>query len=191
MIINELNNKKEISLLFFFIFTIISCRFVGLTHDYNILNDKQKEIIQSFDSSTNLKNGYIYEINATQLKRLIREYDRAMVYVFTNGCSSKYCKPLNYYVNYAKENNYKLFLVMTGYTHLKQTLEQEINLPFFSINHKYYGTNIRKYYTQYFENELLDKQINDHSDYQGDIYIFQKGKLIEILKDFKEKPYNQ
>lgn len=178
------SNIGKCFLSFLLISIISSCRITGLTNDYEKLSDKQKGIILKFkDSSTKLTNGYIYEINATQLKELIKKHDKAMVYIFTNGCSLKDCKPLNYYVDFAKKNNYKLFLVMTGYGNLQQTIEQKVDIPFFSIDSKYYSTNIRKYYTQYFENELLDKPKNENLNIRGNIYIFEKGNFVIVLND--------
>ncbi|MBS9774666.1 MAG: hypothetical protein KGV59_05860 [Tenacibaculum sp.] len=150
-----------------------------MTNDYNKLNREQKKIITKFKSDT-LTNNVIYEINAIQLKKLIKKYDKAIVYLFTNGCISSECKPLNYYIDYSEKNNYKLFLVMTGYSNLQETINQDLETPYFSIDCDYYQTKIRPLYTKYFKNELLSKKYSE--EYLGDLFFFKKGKLITVKK---------
>src|SRR5690606_15223959 len=125
------------SFLIFFI--LHSCvQVIGLTNDYGKLSEEQKYLISPLKNFDNLENGKIYTLNSTQLKEELKKHPKSLVYVFTNGCVSKYCLPMNIYINYAETNGYKLFLVMNGYANLSQTLDQEAEVSYFSIDNNFY-----------------------------------------------------
>src|SRR5690606_21672394 len=54
----------------------------------------------------------IFIINHEQFFKELKNHQKVLVYIFVNGCKSKYCQPLYIYENWCKENEYKLFLVM-------------------------------------------------------------------------------
>lgn len=173
---------KNHLLLPIFTFLIYSCITIGgLTNDYNKLNDEQKSLISPLKSFDDLENGKIYTINPVQLKEELKNHPKSMVYVFTNGCSSEYCFPMNVYISYAKINNYKLFLVMNGYTQLNETLAQEAEVPYFSIDNEYYSVNNRSKYSSYFENELMDlPKETKHKEYPGNLFFFENGEFKRV-----------
>ena len=161
-----------------------SCFIQGVTSDYGKLDENQKAKIIQLKSFNNLKPGIIYLINASQLKDEIRKYPKTIVYIFTNGCSSSHCKPLNVYENYAKKHDYKLFLVMTGFADLDQTTDQDIITPLLAVDNKYYKSRLRNNYVRFFTNDLLDKPLKSKdSEYQGSLYFFRNGKFERILED--------
>ncbi len=133
---------------------LINCTINGLTNDYGKLSEDQKSMISQLKSFENLENEKIYIVNSNQLKSEIKNYPKAIVYVFTNGCTTKYCLPINVYKSYAETNAYKLFLVMNGYSKLNETLDQRAEIPYFSIDNEYYGVSNRNKYSTFFENEL-------------------------------------
>ncbi len=155
----------------------------GLTDDYETLTKEQKELILPFDSLNKLKNGFVYMINAEQLKIELSKYKKSIVYCFTNGCTSSYCEPISTYIDYAKENGYKLFLVMNGFRDIQSTLDQFAPTPYFVINSKYYNTKYRSKYTRRFENELLNRDKNyKDKKYYGNLYFFKGSHLVEIKR---------
>jgi hypothetical protein len=90
------------------------------------------------------------------------------------------------YENYAKNNGYKLFLVMNGYGSLYETLEQRINFtsPLFSIDNDFYNSNIRNNYSRFFENDLQGIEIKTkQKEYLGNLFFFNKDQLEKITKD--------
>ena len=109
-----------------------------------------------------------------------------MVYEFTNGCSSEFCRPLVVYENYAKKHHYKLFMVMNGFANLDKSLGQNFTSPLFAIDGDYYKKRIRAVYTQYFDNELRSKPLKD-KDWMGGIFLFEQGRYVKTLSDLPKE----
>jgi len=173
----------KISLLGFLAILLTSCAVAGLTNDYNKLSNQNKLKIVKLANFKTLSVNSIYELSASELKTELKNHSKSIVYVFTNGCTSNLCMPLSHYQNFAKENKYKLFLVMTGYADLNETLVQNVNEPLFSINSAYYNTKYRFKYTQFFENELQNLPIKyKEKEYKGSLFFFERDKLIDIKK---------
>ncbi len=161
-----------------------SCLIQGLTDDYGKLDENQKAKIVTLKNFQDVRHGFIYLINGTQLKEEITKYPKSIVYIFVSGCTSKSCKPLNVYENYAEKYGYKLFLVMDGFPDLDKTTDQEIKAPLFAIDSKYYKSTLRIKYVKYFTNELLGRPLKTKdSEYLGSIYFFKNGKFDKILED--------
>ena len=174
---------KKIALSILTIILVSSCSIQGLTSDFGKLNENQKSKIILLTSFEKIETNYIYKINGVQLKQELKKYPKSIVYIFKNGCTSDLCKPLLIYENYAKKNDFKLFLVMDGYAELNETLEQPISSPLFVINNEYYKSNIRANYSRYFENEITSKPLHEkNSEYLGSLYFFNEDKLDRILK---------
>src|SRR5690554_8106670 len=85
--------KYQILIVFILGLILQSCAFYGLTNDYSKLDIEQQKIIEKFDLSEEVKTNHIYEISATQLKEELKNHKKSIVYLFANGCSSKYCLP--------------------------------------------------------------------------------------------------
>lgn len=164
-----------------------SCAVYGLTSDYGKLDKDDKNFIRDLNGFEKLENGIIYPVSATQLKEEIKNYPKALVYVFTNGCKSEYCLPMASYLNYSKTNDTKLFLVMTGYANIYATLDQHAPTPYFSIDHKYYNKNIRGVYYRYFINELSDRPRKGKiKEFEGDLFFFENGELKEVRRELPQ-----
>ena len=173
---------KKIVLSTFILISLISCRIEGLTNDYGKLTLEQKKLIVELKSFDSLKSNLIYKINGTQLRQELKKNPKSIVYIFKNGCTSKMCKPMMIYENYAKEHGYKLFLVMDGYAELNETLNQPYSSNLFAINNDYYNSNIRNNYEQYFENEISNKPLKEKSkEYFGSLFFFENDKLVNVL----------
>lgn len=176
--------------LYLFILTpfLISCSITGLTSDYNKLSEREKEAITSYSLEENYTDKKVYRINGIQLLAEIKKHPKALVYEFTNGCISATCYPLVIFENYAKENNYKLFLVMNGYNNIKESLAENINTPLFSIDEIYYESKFRNKYIKKFTKDLLSEEPNTEEilkEFYGGIYLFENGKLTKTERDLK------
>lgn len=185
----KINNRPNclVYLLVSLLLSILtSCKITGLTNDYGKLTPIEKSKIISLKTFENLSKDTIYKINALQLKNELLKYDAAMVYEFTNGCSSEFCRPLKIYEKYAQKHHYKLFLVMNGFANLDKTLSQNFTSPLFVIDGGYYKKRFRSVYTQYFDNELRDKPFKD-KDWYGGIFLFEKGRYIKTLNDLPKE----
>lgn len=151
---------------------------VGLTDDYSKLGANQKAMIvdaANFESNATDK---IFKITGTQLREEIAKQPKALVYVFTNGCTSDYCKPMKTYEIYAKEHGYKLYLVMGGYGNLDSTLEQRnaFDSPLYAIKTESYPSRYRTVYERLFANEMLQKPENERRN--ASLFFFENGKFV-------------
>ncbi len=176
--------KNIVSLLLVLIM-FSSCKTIqGLTNDYDKLTESQTSKIVKLESFDQTHIGYIYEVTADQLKSELQKNQKSLVYVFTNGCSNVSCRPLKVYEQFARNNDYKLYMVMNGYRTLNETLDQTISTPLYAINSAYYGTKYRWRYSRFFENEISGKPMNEkEGEFLGGLYFFKGDKLEKILKD--------
>lgn len=166
------------------LFALQSCSIEGLTNDYKKLNEQQKEKIVALNNFPDAKEGFIYKINGAQLRAELAKHPKALVYTFTNGCTSEHCKPLMVYEAYAKRNGYDLFLVMNGYRELHSTLEQPVSSPLYAIDNDYYNSTYRNRYVTYFTNDMTGKPIREkEGEFLGDLFFFENGKLEKVLRD--------
>lgn len=179
--------SKTILLLLFSSLLLNSCRFYGLTNDYSTLTNEEKQLIGHCTSFHNLKPKKIYVINGEQLRDELSNNDSSMVYIFTNGCPSELCLPMSVYENYAKENNFKLYLIMTGYARLQETLQQKFESPLFAIDYDYYETKYRSRAVRKFENDLRERPLDfKDKNYEGNILFFKKDKLVQVVNELPE-----
>jgi len=179
---------KKLLLFLISLLTLQACTIQGLTSDYSKLDDSHTAMITDLKDFNDSEPAKIYKINGTELNTELQKYPKALVYVFTNGCTSDFCKPLIVYDKYAKKHDMKLFLVMSGYSNLDETLNMPHPEPLYSIDNEYYGTRFRNTYTHYFENELIGKaRKTKRGEYKGGLFFFNNGKLektlIELPKD--------
>lgn len=176
-------------LLFISLLSLTSCTVYGLTNDYKKLSDEQKLTIvplKNFDDTT---TNQVYKINGSQLKQELKKHPKSLVYIFTNGCTSQYCLPMSNYERYAQENNYKLFLIMSGYAQLNETTKQRSEVftePLFAIDNDIYDSNIRVKYSRYFENELRGIEKKAKPDWEGSLYFFNYDQLEKVTKDLPQ-----
>lgn len=183
-----LNKNTKDFLLSISLFVLLSsCRFYGITNDYSELSDEEKRLIDTCASFDNLESKKIYVVNGEQLKNEFRNNENSMVYIFTNGCPSELCLPMSVYENYAKENNFKLYLIMTGYARLQETLQQKFESPLFAINYDYYKTKYRSTAVRKFENDLRGRPLDfKDKNYEGNILFFRKGKFVQVVNELPE-----
>lgn len=183
----QLNWKyKQIYLfIFLLIITCTSCiTIVGLTNDYEKLNEKEKFLIHNFSPDIELIEGNVYLINAQQLKIELAKHKKSIVYCFTNGCSNENCEPINNYIEYAEENGYKLFLVMNGFGNIPSTLNQAAPIHFYAIDQEFYKSKYSSKYTRRFVNDLLNRELDyKENEYAGNLYFFEGIDHVETRKN--------
>ncbi|PCJ64088.1 MAG: hypothetical protein COA58_13965 [Bacteroidetes bacterium] len=158
---------------------ISSCQIYGITNDYEKLSEDERSRVKELDSFSNTESRNIYEINGQQLKKELKNNEKSIVYIFANGCSSEYCVPLPYLENYAEENDYKLYMIMSGYAFLYTTLDQSFTSPLYSIDQEYYGTKYSSKCYRMFVNDITGKPLGDKikaKDYAS-FFFFKNGIL--------------
>lgn len=173
-------------LLIISLFALQACTLYGFTNDYKKLSESEKATVIPLKSFDETDSEHIYKINGVQLKSELKKHAKSMVYVFTNGCKSKYCLPMSNYEQYAKEHDYKLFLVMNGFGSVNETTKQRSEVftePLFAIDSDFYKTNIRNRYTNIFTNDLRGLPLAAKPKWEGDIYFFEGDKLLKITNE--------
>lgn len=121
----------------------------------------------------------VFIINHEQLLTELKGYDKALVYIFVNGCNSKYCQPLYVYENWSKKNGYKLFLVMVNIEGFEQTIIQNPSEQLYVIDDRFYKK--RKLFDE-FENGLKQHSLKQKNKYTGSLFFFEKGIYVETHK---------
>lgn len=180
--------KKFMKYLLFIIsfFTLSSCTVAGITSDYGKLSPTEQQNIIPVEDFSRTDTRHIYKINGLQLKKELANHPKSLVYIFTNGCSSKLCLPMSSYETYAKEKGYKLFLIMNGYHNISETTNQRSAVftePLFAIDNDFYHSNMRMTYTRYFENDLRGLDHGQKPEWEGNLYFFERGQLKQITKE--------
>ena len=169
--------------------SLTSCTVYGLTNDYKKLSDEEKLTIIPLKNFDDTSPNYVYKINGSQLKQELKKHPKSLVYIFTNGCTSQYCLPMSNYERFAKENNYKLFLVMEGYSYLKKTTEQRSEVfkeTLYSIDNESYNSWYSIRYHRLFENELRGIEKKAKPDWEGSLYFFNYDQLEKVTKDLPQ-----
>lgn len=181
---------KKFFILFSLLFLLNSCGLVnigGLSDDFDKLTNEQKAMIKSFEPNAPRDKNKIYVVSALELREELKKYPKALVYTFANGCSSEFCKPLYVYENWAKQNNYKLFLVMSSYFNLDYTLAENYESQLYVMDSNYFGKQLSRRYKTYFDNELRGLAHNAKEDWNGGLFFFENG---EFVKNLRELPKN-
>ncbi len=163
---------------------VTACAIRGITNDYDKLTEAQKTKIVQLNSFNDVKPGLVHKINGAQLRAELKNHAKSIVYVFKNGCTSDYCKPLMVYESYAKANGYSLFLVMDGYINLDASLDQHIAGVLYAIDNDYYKNNKRNVYSRYFTNEICGRTFDSkEGEYKGNLFLFTGDHLDNTVRE--------
>jgi len=119
---------KKLILLFLTSALIYSCTVNGWGDDYGKVPDHYRYRLKTLESFENLNSNFIYKITGEQLSAELKKYPKSIVYIFTNGNNYRK-RPLKDFIDFAKENDFKLFFVMDGYMYLRDTLEALTSNP--------------------------------------------------------------
>jgi len=169
-------------ILFLLLFSACLVQFVGITNDYNKLTKSEKNKIKKLEDFSSIKNEFIYELTGFQLMKDLVRNEKSLVYIFANNCNSKNCLPLKSVIKYAAQNKQKLYLVMDGYTHLEQTVKQNISVPIFAINSDYYKSKLSSIYNKKFEIDIGLVEFLGDNKYLGRFIFFERNKIVDVRK---------
>jgi hypothetical protein len=181
----ELNKAmmKSIWLLLSIICILTSCIQIIRGNAYQYLSDDEKAGVHQLETFENLEQNYIYEITAEQLLKELTKHPKSLVYIFTSGCSSETCLPLKTIESYAEENELKLFLILTGYSRIQHTLQQDFTSQLFAVNASYYGDPNKSGYTAKFRVELGCADFYA-ANKRGGSYLFFEGNKLRDMKSY-------
>ena len=158
----------------------------GYGDDYEDLSEEQKSIIKPLVSFKNIDNNNVYKINPEQLKDELSKQPKSIVkLVSTVDCEYYLRKPLSYYEDFAKENGYKLYIIMTTYYPFNFVMSQHPENTIFVLDYDYYDERQRVICERYFNNELIGLPIDTPfeeipKDKIGSTYYYEYGKLLKI-----------
>lgn len=188
LLIHKKASSNVMAVFLSFIVLTSSCVVQGWTNDYDKLTDAHKNKILTLKTFQDTSNEFIYKVNGQQLREELRNHSKSIVYIFSNGCSSDLCKPIAVYEDFAAKNGYKLFLVMNGFANLEATLKQPHVSVLFAMDNYYYNEKINYKYSRYFENDLMNRPLNEKlGAYMGSLYFFEGDALIQILKELPKE----
>ncbi|TDX86109.1 membrane lipoprotein lipid attachment site-containing protein [Epilithonimonas xixisoli] len=178
---------KKLILFLFATIALSSCTVYGWGDDSDKMPDHYRYRVKSLESFDNLNSNLIYKITGEQLTEELKKHPKAIVYIFTNGTDRR-IKPLKDYIEFAKNNDYKLFFVMDGYMNLRQTLE-ELNSnpsPVFVINRNSDEDNFKPSYVSRFENRLNVNIIVDGKKITcfNCLLYFENGDFIKRIEEY-------
>ena len=158
----------------------------GVTSDDKKLDPAIHPYLATYEEGKDTLHNRVYAITGEQIRQQMEQHDRILVYTFTNNCSGPTCYPLATFKRWAEENEYKLYLVTTGYGALDTTLSQEIDLPLYIVNYKAYNTNMHGKCNNRFLIDLLQNEPNAKAIVKNsyiNLYAFEKGKLTQVSSD--------
>ena len=163
---------------------LYGCNFsiAGLTSGYSRLSEENKKQIVFLDTAENVceieKEGKIYAITGDQLYKCIEKKENVIVYSWVPHCTSSSCYLLSYVQSYCDSHGFTLYVIASYYDSTRMLVEQEnISMPLFSANEKYYKTKYRSKYTKLFMKDLLKDDKLANEIWHKNIFIFNYGKL--------------
>ena len=171
---------KNVSFVILSVFLITSC-IISRGNHYSHLSEEDRAKIKDLNNFEDLNKNFIYEITADQLLNELQNHPKSLVYIFTSGCSGDTVNSLSEIEEYAEQNNLRLFLILTGYWQLNQTLDQDLESQLFSIDAKEYGNPNKAGYTTKFRKELGYKEYYDIHK-KGGNYMFFEGNVLKEMK---------
>jgi len=121
-------------------------------------------------------------IDHEQLLSMVKKHEKALVYVFVNGCTSDFCKPMYIYENWCKNNGYKLFLVMTSSYKFSKTTDQDPAEQLYVIDYEHYKRKSLKR----FENGLMGNDLDKKIKFEGSLFFFENGKYTKTLRELPQ-----
>jgi hypothetical protein len=184
--LNNKNMKKSILCITGVIMLVIlhSCNITvaGLCSGYSRLSDEHKKQIVFLDTKDNVceleKDGKIYAITGDQLHTCLETQENAMVYSWVPHCTSSSCYLLSYVQSYCDSHGFTLYVIASYYDTTRMFVEQNnISLPLFSPNEKYYKTKYRNRYTKLFMKDLIKDEKLVKEIWYKNMLIFNYGKL--------------
>ncbi|TXF75936.1 hypothetical protein [Chryseobacterium sp.] len=167
---------------------LVSCTVYGFSNDYGKLSESEKLRISSLKDFKQTDTLHVYKINGLQLKEELKKHPKSLVYIFSNGCTSSYCLPMSNYETFARENGYKLYLVMSGYGKLQQTIGQRSEVfttTLFAIDNEFYNSNYEVRYSRMFENDLRGIARKEKPKWEGNLFFFTNGELTKVSQELK------
>jgi len=184
VIIRKIKKMKKSILCIAGMLLLYSCNITmdGLTSGYSKLSEEEKQRIVFLDTQDDVcelsKDGKIYAITGDQLYKCIETQENVMVYTWVPHCTGSHCYLLSYVQSYCDSHGFTLYVVADYYDSKRMFNEQEnISLPLFSANEKYYKTKYRFKYSKLFMKDLIKDDKLAKEIWYKTTFVFNYGKL--------------
>ncbi|WP_297334058.1 hypothetical protein [Flavobacterium sp.] len=180
---------KKNSLLAFIVicllFSTVSCisvkapEIVGFVSKYKKTDKKYPGLLiktnpgEAVCNLTTAETPKVYIINGLQLKDCLKDYKKAIVYIWDPHCASEQCISPTLLQQYCNEQDTELFVVAEYYDGKEMAQFYDINHPIFGIDTEYYKTNFTDRYTRLFSEDLAIKAAKDS---YSRMHYFENGE---------------
>ncbi len=188
----------KISLLFL-VLIVYSCtiniKFQTIAEDYN---KAKKEGVVKFihlsDSPTlcsaKTDTATVLVATGTQLKSCLKNYEKALVYIWSVECSSPTCYPISTVREKCEQKGLELFVVADFYNSKYMCRDYGLKHPIIGIDVEYYKTNFKeKHLSELFISDLLmpakRNEVYRKKSFNGLIY-FTNGNFNEAFDYIEE-----
>ena len=155
---------KNVKVGFIWMFSVFasSCsingNFKGLHSYYNQTVRQKPDFFVNSDTIDNLcdsdLSNRIIITNGIKVKECLRYLPTSLIYMWSPNCSSGYCYSLAAIQQKCKEKNIQLIVVAEYYDISKMNLKYNLDKCIFSIDTKYYRTNLTAMYREMFLYDL-------------------------------------
>jgi hypothetical protein len=115
----------------------------------------------------------VYIINGLQLKNCLKNYQKAIVYIWDPHCTSEQCVSPTLLQQYCNEENTELFVVAEYYDGNELTQFYDVKHPILGIDTEYYKSNFTDRYTRLFKEDLA---VKTHKDNYSRMHYFENGE---------------
>ncbi|WP_107039037.1 hypothetical protein [Brumimicrobium mesophilum] len=173
---------RNILILLLLTFLLSSCLFHFVTDNYySYLTPIEQARIKHLSAFEDAKAGNVYKITGNQLMEELKNHEKSMVYSFANSCPSHSINHLYEEKKYAEENGLKLFLIMSNYSNMAQTINKKLGLPLYSINNEAYGIEKSRKYYKKFREEIGFYEYQESLDgmWPGSYLFYEGDKLVD------------
>ena len=182
---------KKILILLLFIYLFSSCHINGALQGmysyYKRTNKVAPNLINILPPNSNIcdikSNGgpKVYAITGKQLFSCISNLPKAIIYIWSPKCKSKFCYSLDYVQNIANLHNTDLYIVSEYYDSYFFNVSYNIKNPILGINTESYKTNLTRKYMRKFYSAL---KIKNNENYR--ILYFEFGILKRAFNNLEE-----
>lgn len=170
---------KHFTILVLCSFFLASCYIKGLTNGYKRLIDSEKGLIVFKSQSCPAANtDSIYLFNGLEFKKCVKEYRKAVLYIWDPNCSSKSCISLPACELYCNKNGYELFVLLEYLDLPKQRQLPKSAKSIIISDFRYYKTNNADKCSNRFIEDLISKSAKDTSVQYKRFLFFEEGVFV-------------
>lgn len=145
---------KKIFIYSLVLFTMLSCRIRG---NFNGLYSDNHKYTDSYvlNNCSENDNSKILLINGQQLLNCLQVNNKAsLVYIWDLNCKSDNCVNINYFLNFCKSKNIQPYIIIEYLVEKDLNYYKSLNTKLYSIDNKYYKTNLVSSYVNKFMNDI-------------------------------------